>query len=944
MTQEQEASLLDYARFHGLAHSHLQISPLANLGLTSVEDPTSVDLEEDPSNEFSLEEFNRNISTERLSFGKDAISVLSVVKLPVWETTQTQSYDEDVEIDRCHRWRNLKHELPLLRTDHELDMIHFRKRLVPDLENECFPTEAVDEEADEGFTWPSKYHTLPDEFNKISGSETLAVCSETLLYLRDVLRLSGEVENVECFDEVFSYQRVRVSSSLNFTRPENDIRRQKTARDPITPPLLPLSPPVLPFIPSSDAGRLELLPDDSSPSHQRADEINQQLNDEDAIIPKKRKREVASEDSDPMTYDIASVEDFYSPLRGIREIPSSPPMNRVSLQDRKVEVPLTPLPSQGPVPSKPTKGSFGEALLEIIPSLPPPCAENKDFSSDDIDTFFSEVVAPIGIKAARSIEQEQLQAADTELRVTVPIMDFSLPVAPWKGFSDSHCKNMLSEIKQTHLSKHVWPAVGKTERELKWNPIPSQKGMFEPQETLSDDGSAAKFLEQPECIDCESLTWKPEGLRILDELAESDEELDVGKFPDGKDLNSLIRRRIYELEADREEDLEVAAEGFPAAIGISKDLGLIQNIAKPTPQAEIDAGLRKHPEKSKELITQGVSPLDALENFMFIRKGESQKSKVTGRNLPAELSIGPRINIPQETPVVTSAQTIVQNPSVLVPPFPLPQFTIPKTSHPFVVSTSFLCNRKLARRVQQLHPTAVFIERDFTLHFSGKRGIEMEKQSAIKLADTMADEADMILSPSTGLILTTLQKIKQRSLPGQTARSVVREAIIRAAPRYERLLVLAGGVGNGESLVDSNGASSELIESDCEALVDFMGFCSNMQQDTQAIFIAAGEEQLAHWIVAMMVKHGVSDPQLKLLQDETLWEIFLRRAGMNAFAAQAILAELRAPDTDSEQRHVAFGLTAFVQMDRAERLARFEGILGGRGLIERVSKRLDARW
>ena len=54
-------------------------------------------------------------------------------------------------------------------------------------------------------------------------------------------------------------------------------------------------------------------------------------------------------------------------------------------------------------------------------------------------------------------------------------------------------------------------------------------------------------MEQPECIDGETLIWKPDGLRILDDLAESEEELEVGKFPDANDLNSLIRRRILEL-------------------------------------------------------------------------------------------------------------------------------------------------------------------------------------------------------------------------------------------------------------------------------------------------------------------------------------------------------------------------------------------------------------
>lgn len=645
-------------------------------------------------------------------------------------------------------------------------------------------------------------------------------------------------------------------------------------------------------------------------------------------------------------YDIASVEDFYSPLKGNRDPPSSPPVKRKSLRNRKVEGPLTPLPFERPLPSKLRKVSFNEALLEIIPDLPPQIARNEDISSDDIDAFFAEIIAPIGIKAARSIEQEQLQAADTEHRVPVPIMDFSRPLAPWKGFDDSHsCKNFVSEIKKIHLSKHAWPAVGKTERELRWNPIPASEGKFEPQETISDDGSLAEFLEQPECINGETLIWKPEGLRILDDLAESEDELEVGEFPDAKDINSLIRRRMLELEADNEEDVEIAAKDFPPATEKAGDLSMVQDIKRLTPQVGTIASHQRHPKNSRNTFTESLSALDALESFMFIRNGDSQDSKLTCKTHPAALPKGPRKNVQQENPAVISSESAMQKPSVVVPPFPLPQFTVPSTPHPFVVSTSFLCNRKLARRVQQLYPAAEFIERDFTLHSTVKRGTGLEKESTFQLADTMADEADMILSPSTGLILTTLQKVKQRSLPGQTARSAVREAIIRAAPRYERLLVLVSGVSNGDSLIDcANEAGPDLTDSDCEALIEFMGFCSKVQQDTQALFVAAGEEQLAHWVVAMMVKHGVSDTELKLLQDETLWEIFLRRAGMNAFAAQAILVELRAPDPDSEPGPVDFGLTAFVKMDLTERLARFEQTLGGRGLLTRVSMLLDARW
>lgn len=934
--------MLEYARLHGLAHSHREICPLANLSHMEDRDSFIAQLQDLPD-DFSLDEFNRQVSTETLSFGKDAISILSFIKLP--QSEEAESFDVDLGLD-VHRFRNLKHELPLIHTDHELDMIDFRTRIVPDLENELLPMETVDNEADEGFLWPSKYHTLPEEFAKSSGSETMAVSSEALIYLRDALTLTGGLEKHEFDDEEISYKRVGVFyPSSKFRKTEINIRRQNTARDPVTPPLLPLSPPFLPFEPSSDIGHLDLLSDHSSPTRQQAIEVNRLLNDKDSIVPKNRKRKAASEGSDPMTYDIASVEDFYSPLKGIREIPSSPPMKRESLQNRKVEGPLTPLPFERQLPSKSRKVSFHEALLEIIPDLPSPIAKPEEVSSDDIDACFAKIIAPIGIKAARSIEQEQLQAADTERRVPVPIMDFSRPAAPRKGFDDSSsCKNMLSEIKRTHLSKHVWPAVGKTERELRWNPISTSEGSFEPKETLSDDGSTAKFLEQPECIDGETLIWKPEGLRILDDLAEFEDELEVGNFPDANDINSLIHRRVLELEAENE-DLEIARNEFAAATVKTGGLGMVQDAANPKPHVGTIASLQRRPEKSKHSATENVSPLDALENFMFIRNAEIQKPKLTGKNLPAEPPKGPRRNTSQENLAVTSSESIMQKPSIVVPPFPLLQFIVPSTPHPFVVSTSFLRNRKLARRVQDLHPAAELIERDFTLHSSIKGGTELEKQLAFQLADNMADEADMILSPSTGLILTTLQKIKQRSLPGQTARSAVREAIIQIALRYERLLVMISGVSNGDSLVDhTNGASPELTESDCEALVEFIGFCSNMQQDTQALFVAAGEEQLAHWIVAMMVKHGVSDPELKLLQDETLWEIFLRRAGMNAFAAQAILAELRAPDPDCELGPVEFGLTAFIKMNLAERLARFEGILGGSGLLKRVSSRLDARW
>ncbi|KAI9846750.1 MAG: hypothetical protein M1830_007430, partial [Pleopsidium flavum] len=108
-------------------------------------------------------------------------------------------------------------------------------------------------------------------------------------------------------------------------------------------------------------------------------------------------------------------------------------------------------------------------------------------------------------------------------------------------------------------------------------------------------------------------------------------------------------------------------------------------------------------------------------------------------------------------------------------------------------------------------------------------------------------------------------------------------------------------------------------------------------------------EELAKWIAGVMIKYGVRESSAHLLQDETLWELFLRRAGLNAFAAQVILAALKAPDDqasgDTIQRDGAdFGLTAFVKMPMKERIRRFEHLLGGTRILLRVSEQLDIRW
>jgi hypothetical protein len=74
------------------------------------------------------------------------------------------------------------------------------------------------------------------------------------------------------------------------------------------------------------------------------------------------------------------------------------------------------------------------------------------------------------------------------------------------------------------------------------------------------------------------------------------------------------------------------------------------------------------------------------------------------------------------------------------------------------------------------------------------------------------------------------------------------------------------------------------------------------------------------------------------------WEIFLRRAGVNAFAAQVILSKLKQQDYAVAEESEDCGLTEFVKMTPQQRIEKFEHLLGGRKLLERLGAQIDMKW
>ena len=224
MSQVDEFSLLEYARFHGLAQNYLASDPLRGLGLS---DWDADGLEEAPE-AFPSNESNGSMPAESLFFDQSAMSLLFFIKQALSE--ETLGFDEGITFEP-HRSQCLKLDLPLLHTDHELDLISFKLRIAPDLRIRSLALDAVEEEVDEDFAW-SKHNSLANEYAKRFESETLTVSSEALVFLQDILKFGAGNGELGSFDEgVISYKRVRdLCSLIKFETFENNITGCRTRR------------------------------------------------------------------------------------------------------------------------------------------------------------------------------------------------------------------------------------------------------------------------------------------------------------------------------------------------------------------------------------------------------------------------------------------------------------------------------------------------------------------------------------------------------------------------------------------------------------------------------------------------------------------------------------------------------------------------------------------
>lgn len=211
------------------------------------------------------------------------------------------------------------------------------------------------------------------------------------------------------------------------------------------------------------------------------------------------------------------------------------------------------------------------------------------------------------------------------------------------------------------------------------------------------------------------------------------------------------------------------------------------------------------------------------------------------------------------------------------------------------------------------------------------------------------DEADLIVSPTTGIILVTSHETTQKHLPGQGPPGIdspLHARIVQATPRYEMLYVLV------RSPLET---SMNILSS----VRDLTTYCMSLDRVCNIRVLLIATNDVLEWILSIAAKHTIDPDLIPLLNttesrtgvshfhdDQTQWEVFLRSAGLNPYAAQSVLAVLKicsAQSERSEDANQASALSRFVEMPWRARRDMFQKLVGQR-VLSRINKALEMDW
>ncbi|KAL8381679.1 hypothetical protein RB595_005794 [Gaeumannomyces hyphopodioides] len=800
-------------------------------------------------------------------------------------------------------------ELPLVSASSEAEYRALIRRVQTvepvSIEVEDIPLDALDIDRGQGMAFPPSVYTQMDQLDR-SLAQGMQVTRDSLMYLAQQLE-KDDCASRDCEDMLEGLVPPRGKKPRDFH---------------LTPPATPRFAQAEPFIPDSDSAQIP------SPSEPRS-LLSEELGIAEATIFDQHRDEISHLESP--TPGCSKGDTFTDSSSSDGPLMIEPCERR--LADYKLEVPL--FSSRHPEPP----------AIEIdFPSLRlGPLSKTVDETCDRVDRQLQEKLQQEAEKASRRVEQEQLDPLDGLVRIKVPLMDFSRPVADWSHLVGD-AKAMFKHIVRSHpagFNLPRWPVDKRAERELRWV-LTASSAVVSTTEALTteeDPNLDELFGATDDTPESALFVQKPKSLDVLRCSQDSDGDVEprFGTPPsaqstasvsdlavaDSDDLMKLVRKRKQALR-------KLKAQRPPKRARGGAD-------ARPREALLMDS---RHPQ-SAQLLTSFLrirglaSPEPKLTDQAVTHSAATDGSEPASDTPEADDGIQPEIS--PEPLVASKTDEARAAKAAEAPPGPL--VNVPDFSLTLIISIDL--PRGLVRALQDLLPGVEFVERDYNAHNSSIWDAG---------ASPLGGEADITVSPATGIITATTVQVQQQTPGGCGGGNVLQRRVRCASSRYERLIVL---VSDGSLDIT---AACPMSEADGLAFVKLQAFAA--QLDTAATvsvyWVAGGEAAIARWAASFACASaaGVKLLQPLLVQDETLWELFLRRAGMNTFAAQVICGLLQDPSARDGGRVATgmpgqpgdYGLPAFLRMSAQERINRFSGVLGGRRLLDRASELIDRPW
>ncbi|KAH9438599.1 hypothetical protein MCOR02_002215 [Pyricularia oryzae] len=556
-------------------------------------------------------------------------------------------------------------------------------------------------------------------------------------------------------------------------------------------------------------------------------------------------------------------------------------------------------------------------------------------------------------KVRKLSEQEQIEPLDGLARLKLPMIDTTPPEADWKDVVREE-KQMLAYIMERHSDEFQlakWKIDKRAERDLPWL-MSSSTGIVLGDEGLEevDESALHEFCAfDDDVLGISALSRKIKELALLrraDDLDDDDLEPAFARTPtpvptpasalptpeNSEDLMTCIRKKRKALEALQSSPFTKRAKCRPPLNG--EETLLIGD---------------KSPEGAKllasflELNGHGKAPPRQSQYFRA-SAGDGASRDSCNSKQPA--------NIPQEKPSdKTNAMLTTKNsqqfatntpgdvPSNIAKPAPVPRIQLPDFPLKLVVSISL--PRDLVRLLERLLPGVELIERDYNAYNYSTWAAGTSAPSTI--ISSLGEEADITLSPGVGVILTSTVHVRQGPFQGCDGDSILQRQVRKTCRRYKRLVVLVSDKSLDDTILP-------MAPADALAFAEFQAFARSLQDvaEVSVFWVGGGQTSLATWVASLATECASLEqaPFYRLLcQGESHWELFLRRAGMNTFAAQMVCGLLQSPyGTEAASFFGGSGLAAFVNMSANERAQRYTSVLGGRRVLDRVSDVVDQNW